>query len=137
MILNLQRRQQINDATIGSISVDGKFCCFTLEDVVRTTGDKVNGATAIPAGQYQVIINHSQRFDRDMPLLLNVPDFSGIRIHAGNTAADTAGCILVGLNRTGSMITQSRLAFDMLFDMIKGEITAGDTVIIEIKDMLA
>jgi len=72
-------------STIGSLYLNGKFECYTLEDVVRV-GEKVPGATAIPEGIYPVQITFSNRFKRDLPLLLNVPNFDGIRIHTGNYA---------------------------------------------------
>lgn len=86
-------------STIGELSASGEFECFTLEDVVRLSGVKVPGKTAIPVGRYELIITFSQRFQHELPLLLNVPNFSGIRIHAGNTDQDTDGCILVGQER--------------------------------------
>jgi hypothetical protein len=108
------RRQQIlnNDTTIGELLIDGEWFCWTLEDRVRA--QKIKHETAIPAGEYIVEINLSARFKERMPLLLNVPQFSGIRIHPGNDHADTSGCILVGFSRTGSRIAQSRAAFDEL-----------------------
>jgi hypothetical protein len=119
--------------TIGEMYVDGVFKCYTLEDVVRPAGEKVFGETAIPFGTYRVDITHSPHFDRDLPLLLEVPDFSGVRIHPGNTAADTEGCILVGLGKTEDTITQSRLAFDGLFTEIRDAIEHGEEVWVEVK----
>jgi hypothetical protein len=132
MELLLIRDQCGEQCTEGQLSVDGAFECFVLEDVVRGAGEKIPGDTAIPAGRYQVIINHSNRFKRDLPLLLNVPNFEGVRIHPGNTAADTEGCILVGRKRVPGAIQESRLAFEPLFAKIEGAIAAGETVTIEI-----
>ena len=98
--------------------------CYTLEDVVRK-GAKVNGQTAIPTGTYNIIINHSNRFNRDLPLLEKVPNFTGVRIHAGNTSAHTEGCILVGTTWSGKdFIGNSRVAFNKLFDKLKKAKTA-------------
>jgi hypothetical protein len=84
-----------------------------LEDAERKV--KIKAETAIPKGSYKVIINESNRFKRLLPLLLNVPDFEGVRIHSGNSNHDTEGCILVGQTRNKNYIGQSRKAFDKLF----------------------
>lgn len=114
MHLLLTRSPSAHDCTLGTLYVDGAFECYTIEDVVRT-GPKVYGKTAISAGTYEVAINYSNKFKRDLPLLLNVPGFAGIRIHSGNTAADTLGCILVGQTQTKTSVGSSRKAFDALF----------------------
>jgi len=85
MKIDLVRHVFTPRSTIGSLYVDGKFECYTLEDVVRL-GEKVYGETAIPEGTYEVQITFSNRFKRDLPLLLKVPGFEGVRIHPGNFA---------------------------------------------------
>ena len=120
--------------TIGDLYVDGLRQCYTLEDVVRPDGVKVYGETAIPSGRYRVLITYSNRFQRDLPLLVGVPNFEGIRIHPGNTAADTHGCILVGMERHGDSIINSRVAFAPLFTDIRDAIEHGQEVWIEVKD---
>lgn len=117
MELRVKRVQFSEESTIGELSVDGQFECYTLEDKVRPV--KVKGRTAIPPGRYEVIINFSQRFQRQLPLLLNVPNFEGVRIHPGNTAANTEGCILVGDTKSENFIGQSRVAFNRVFDKLK------------------
>lgn len=117
--------------TIGSLSVDGVWQCWTLEDEVRS-GPKVPGQTAIPYGAYKVDITASQRFKRDLPLLLNVPNFSGIRIHPGNTSADTEGCILVGQDRLSNSLGHSVAAFADLFAKLAKAKALGDLITIEI-----
>jgi len=101
MELNLYRHTyntRGDRSIIGDLFIDGEFFCYTLEDEKRADGVKVYGETAIPTGTYNVKLTQSNRFKRLMPLLLDVPMFSGIRIHGGNTSKDTLGCILVAFN---------------------------------------
>lgn len=105
--------------TIGSLFVDGEDFCWTLEDVVRPAGEKVPGKTAIPYGRYEVVLNHSPKFGRIMPRLLNVPMFNGVLIHKGNDDTDTAGCVLVGYTLNDDLIEDSKDAFDDLFAILK------------------
>ena len=106
-------------STIGELYVGDDFLSYTLEDVVRPDGVKIFGETAIPAGRYGVLVNLSPRFKKEMPLLLNVPGFEGVRIHSGNTAADTHGCILVGRSKAEDRIWDCKNAFDTIMDRIK------------------
>jgi len=80
---------------------------------------KIKAITAIPYGKYEVIINFSNRFQKYMPLLLNVPNYEGVRIHAGNTKHDTEGCILVGSSKSLNFIGGSRVTFASLFTRMK------------------
>lgn len=131
MQLNLIRSDFDDTCTIGELSVvGGEFVCYTLEDKERRLSQtdslehikeiKVYGKTAIPYGTYEVAVTYSNRFKKFLPLLLNVPGFEGIRIHPGNTDADTLGCILVGRvkDTLNNRILQSRDAFDELFPII-------------------
>jgi hypothetical protein len=113
MKLLLKRLHKTENSTIGELYIDGKFECYTLEDKEREV--KIKCETAIPKGEYKVIINQSNRLKRLLPLLLNVPNFEGVRIHAGNTNHDTEGCVLVGTTRSKDFIGNSRLAFERLF----------------------
>lgn len=113
MQITVKRLYKTDTSTIGELLIDGVFECFTLEDIERPV--KIKAETAIPKGTYKVIINMSNRFKRLMPLLLNVPNFEGVRIHAGNTNHDTEGCILVGQTRNKNYIGQSRKAYEKLF----------------------
>lgn len=119
MKLELIRHALKADYTIGRLFIDGIYFCDTLEDTVRT-GPKVFGKTAIPQGTYKVQITYSNRFKQPMPLLIDVPGFSGIRIHPGNTAEDTHGCILVGKNTIKGRLTESRNTYYRLFNMLRG-----------------
>lgn len=121
MKLLLKRIFKGETYTIGNLYVDGVKFCDTLEDKVRPDGVKVWGETAIPYGVYKCKITYSQRFKRKLPLLLNVPMFEGIRIHPGNTAVDTHGCILVGVNSEKGKITQSKFTFYELFKILPEE----------------
>lgn len=127
-------RDKLNEGcTLGKLYIDDVFECYTLEDEVRPSGEKVFGQTAIPYGVYDVTITHSPHFGRDLPLLGSVPDFEGVRIHSGNRSSETEGCLLVGLDRTDDSVTSSRLAFDALFPKIRDAIDAGEEVTIEYK----
>lgn len=132
MQLDLWRHAPVGDATTGDLNVDGQFQCYTLEDLPHPT--KISGQTRIPAGTYDIIISWSPRFQRRLPLLLNVPGFDGIRIHPGNTAADTEGCILVGTQMANAMVLNSRVAFEALFGKLSGAFQMGDTIQITVHD---
>ncbi len=125
--------------TIGKISVDSEDAGFVLEDAVREVQGKpvktwkVQNKTAIPAGTYEVIISTSQRFGRQLPLLLNVEGFTGIRIHAGNASKDTEGCLLVGSTwGGGDWIANSRVAFNNLYAKLLGAWSRGEKITLEI-----
>ena len=117
MNLRVQRTTFTGRSTIGELFVDGAFECFTLEDMVRPV--KVPGMTAIPEGVYVVTVSFSDRFKRLLPEVHNVPNFTGVRIHPGNTDADTEGCILVGQTNAPDFVGNSRAAFTKLFARIQ------------------
>ena len=115
MELSLQRIVKDKAYTLGKLRIDGEEFCHTLEPRWREPeAKKVKGRTAIPAGRYPVVITRSPKFKQWLPLLLHVPDFEGIRIHAGNTVKDTRGCILVGENTEKGVLSDSRLWVDRL-----------------------
>lgn len=122
MLLTLVRYELRPTFTPGMLFLDGEFECMTLEDPVRT-GPKVPGDTAIPAGSYVLTIDWSDRFQRKMPHILDVPDFTGIRIHGGNDVHDTKGCPLTGCERFGDTVRHSRDAFLRLLPKL---VTAHD-----------
>ena len=120
MELTLNRDVLNSEFTLGELLIDGVHFCYTVEDVVRI-GEKVHGKTAIPYGRYKVILNMSNRFKKIMPLLIDVPQFEGVRIHSGNTALDTEGCLIVGMVRTDNGVGMSRVAFQKLMDKLSKE----------------
>lgn len=123
MEIQVIRKEFTDKSTIGDMYVDGNFECYTLEDAVRSV--KIKGLTAIPAGSYEVVLSFSERFQRLLPLLMNVPNFDGVRIHAGNTDRDTEGCILVGKTKEQDFIGASKAAFEVLLDKIQSALHQG------------
>ena len=138
MKLTLHRHASRGGATVGTLAVDGVPLCFTLEDVVReqpgqpVAAWKVQDMTAIPRGTYPVTITYSPHFGDFMPLLVGVVGFVGVRIHPGNTADDTEGCILVGLLEADHSIGRSRDAFAVVGRMIGDAVARREAVTIEI-----
>lgn len=134
MELLLKRFYKDGKTTLGALfhKETPQLICFTLEDDIKEV--KIKGETAIPTGRYQVIINMSARFKVMMPLLLHVPGFEGIRIHKGNTAADTSGCILVGMstNDQKTALVNSKAAFNKVFGILNEAINKGEQVFITI-----
>ena len=128
MELTLKRDILADGYTLGLLSVDGKNYCYTVEDMVRE-GVKIPGKTAIPYGRYKVIVNMSNRFKKLMPLLIDVPGFSGVRIHSGNTAEDTEGCIIVGKVRTEKGVRDSRDVAKQLTELLKAQPVVYITII--------
>ena len=127
MKLDLIRKEFTAISTIGDLLIDGKFYCYTLEDMYREK--KIKGVTAIPYGKYEVIINFSNRFQKPMPLLLNVKGFDGIRIHSGNTAEHTEGCILIGFTKSKDFIGNSRSAFNQFMPKLRTDLKQGKVFI--------
>lgn len=102
MIIEIRRDTFTQTETLGTMHIDGRLFGQTLEDRDRhleSGGVKIKGETAIPRGRYLVSLNFSTRFRKMMPWVHDVPDFAGVRIHGGNTAADTEGCPLLGQYR--------------------------------------
>ena len=132
MNIVVERMEFTQNSTIGRLLIDGQFECFTLEDMVRD-GPKVMHETAIPEGKYKVIINMSNRFKRELPLLLKVPGFEGIRIHTGNTKENTSGCILLGVTKGADFVGGSRLAFDPFFSKLQAALQGESEVWLTVK----
>lgn len=138
MELTLNRIFLGSSATIGELLVNDKHLCDTLEDRVRPEGEKVYGKTAIPEGTYEVKLTHSPRFKKILPEILNVPNFSGIRIHTGNSSKDTEGCILVGTwdGEKEDWVGNSRIAFDELMTLLEEATNNKEKVTITVKSLL-
>ena len=129
MELELTRSAKTNKSTIGELTVNGVFECFVLEDKDRGLRKdmpisqlmvmKIKTKAAIPTGRYEIVVSFSDKFQKMLPLLLDVPAFAGIRIHPGNTSENTEGCLLPGKTKTPDMVGSSRVAFTTLFDKIK------------------
>jgi len=132
MIITLIRDNFTSKTTIGKLYIDGVYQCDTLEDIVRPKGEKVYGETAIPTGEYEIVINFSNKYQRPMIQIMNVPMFQGIRIHSGNKAEDTEGCILVGTRKGIDWLTNSIKAYKPLFDKIDTAFEAEDKITIKI-----
>lgn len=126
MKLYIDRKYKKSGYTIGHMYVDGKYVCDTLEDSDRGLNKdmpleyikkvKVYGETAIPTGEYEVTLSYSPKFKRIMPIVMDVPGWSGVRIHAANKATQLAGCIAPGLNRIKGMVVESTKYYYKLMD---------------------
>lgn len=137
----LERHTYVRLTTLGTLfAPNGKEFCHTLEDVVRAFGIKDKDYTAIPEGKYRMIVNKSQRFGRDMVLLYNQDnfelhaegvEFSGIRVHGGNTHNNTSGCILVAKNKVDDETIQGTMEAPFT-KAVQAHIKAGFEVYIEI-----
>lgn len=142
MVIDIHRKYRKPSYSIGILSIDGKVICNTLEDTDRGLRKemsekeiakiKIKGKTAIPIGKYSVIMTDSPRFKRQMPLVCDVKGFSGIRIHSGNDADDTEGCILCGKNTEVGRVTSSRYWTDKVYEYIENALKNKQSVKINI-----
>lgn len=130
MELVLQREPTVNEITFGILYMNGHFNCHTLEDAIRD--QKIHGKTAIPEGLYKIEITWSPKFKRKLPLLIDVPNYEGVRIHPGNFISDTEGCILPGKDRVNGSVVSSRVAFDALLKQIEAAIARTEPVWINV-----
>lgn len=130
MKLELFRTDLSDQRTIGHFSINGVFFGYTMEDAVRV--EKIPGKTAIPYGRYRVVLSMSNRFKKVLPLLLDVPNFQGVRIHSGNTEHDTEGCILIGFSRGELVIQDSKRAMDALMARLMYVNDLGEEIWIDI-----
>lgn len=141
MDVKVIRKWRKEGYTIGQLYIDDVYLCDTLEDVDRGLRKedslahildvKVPGRTAIPLGRYALRMSYSPKFGKDMPEVVDVPGFVGIRIHTGNTAGDTDGCLLLGKNRAKGCVLDSRYWFGKFMDKLLLAINSGEDVSIE------
>jgi hypothetical protein len=143
MEIIVKRVTRTAKSTVGELTIMGAlFRCYTLEDQDRGLNNKmpvdeiqkakVFGETAIPSGRYQLTIDFSPHFGHDMPHILNVPDYDGVRIHPGNVPADTLGCILLGKDQGPDAVWNSREAFAEFYPLLQQAISRGETVYLTI-----
>ncbi len=135
MNLLSERTWYTDKSSIGSLSIENIYECLTLEDTDRFLekgGLKIPKRTAIPRGRYRIIVDWSERFQRPMPHILDVPQFTGIRFHILNTADETEGCIGVAQKRGIDVIYGSAPAFNVLFKKIFNAWTNGEEIWIEV-----
>lgn len=141
MKLTLKRIALRPTYTIGKLYIDDVYFCDTIEDTVRDLNKngkfdngekKIHSKTAIPYGTYEIKWTYSPRFKKYTPQLMNVPSFEGIRIHAGNTSADTEGCLILGENKQVGKVLNSRVTINKFYQIIKKACSNG-RVTIEIK----
>ena len=142
--LKLERKWKKERYTIGNLYVNGVFFSNVLEDTVRGLRQdmtpeeiqkiKIHGQTAIPSGRYEIRVTLSARFRRQLPILLNVPGYAGVRIHPGNTDANTEGCLLPGKNDRVGQVSNSRTTMAALQKQIEEAIYQNSKVYIEIVD---
>ncbi len=147
MELLVQRKYFKDKYTIGRFYADNMFLCATLEDPIRDLKDlnhdgdfdeagegKIYGDTAIPCGKYKVILNHSPKLKRTLPLLLDVPGFEGIRIHGGATNRNTEGCILVGDNKVKGALVNYAYWETFIVNIIEEALQRKEEIFILIKE---
>ena len=153
MNIVIDRKWKKDTYTIGNLYINGVLFSNTLEDKDRCLTSsmtleeigkkKIYGQTAIPSGTYEVKMTYSNRFhsrawgkkyDGKVPELINVKGFGGVRIHPGNKAADTLGCILVGKNSIKGMVTNSQAYYYKLLDnYIVPAVKKGEKITLTIK----
>lgn len=141
MNLTLKRLNLTPNYTEGELYVNGVYFCKTLEDTNRDLNKngqfdnnekKVYGETCIPYGKYKVILSYSPKFKRELPEILEVPDFQGIRIHRGNKVSDTLGCVLCGEKVKNGYLSNSTPYEIKLVELFKQAKSRNEESFIEI-----
>lgn len=131
MELKVKRLYKKSEYTIGKMYINGEYFCDTVEDTDRGLSQnmknstieakKLYGKTAIPTGRYRVVLSYSNKFKKTLPLLKDVIGFAGIRIHSGNTADDSLGCIIIGENKIKGGVINSRVTMERLMTRLRGQ----------------
>lgn len=131
MELKLKRIYKKEEYTIGKLYIDNVYFCDVVEDkdreltnkdpLCKITKTKVYGKTAIPTGEYTVVLSYSNKFKKTLPEIKNVPGWSGVRIHSGNTAADSLGCLILGENKIKGGVINSRITVEKLMSKLRGQ----------------
>ena len=138
MHLTMFREPSVGGATLSKLFHGLEFVCDILEDEVRELPGvpvsewKIHGVTAIPHSTYKIILERSQRFGADTITLLDVPGYKDIRGHAGNTSADSEGCLLFGTRNSACTVAHSRDALAYVKHMVQAALQRGEHVDIEI-----
>jgi hypothetical protein len=135
MHIKAHRNVFTDHTTISDVTVNDDFVCFFLEDKDRKLedgGEKVYGKTAIPRGFYNIVMDFSPKYQKNMPHILDVPGFEGVRIHPGNKEADTEGCLLPGMIQKDDFVEKSVIAYEKILSMMISAWEAGEKVTLEI-----
>lgn len=130
MVIRINRQYLKDQYTIGKLYIDDEYFCDTIEDAVRA--EKVPDKTAIPYGIYDIILSMSDKFKRVLPLVLRVENFTGIRIHRGNSAEDSSGCIIIGENKLIGKVINSTKYETELIQLMLDAIYSGESIRLEI-----
>lgn len=138
MKLKLYRKNLTDKYTEGELYIDDTFFCYTIEDKVRAKAGlwkralKVYAETAIPYGTYPVLVTWSNRFQRMLTGIFNVPDFDGIRLHNGSTEKSSAGCVILSYKRIADgMLANDKTAMNDLCSKV-AEVQKTQKIFIEI-----
>ena len=153
MRLQLKRIYTCKDYTIGHLYINNEYICDTIEDTDRMLDNsmtveqilkvKVQNKTAIPTGTYNILMDvvspkySKKQYYMDIckgkvPRLDGIKGFAGVLIHVGNTAADTAGCLLVGYNKAKGMVLNSKSAFEKLYPILKAAYNRKESISITV-----
>ena len=138
MEIKVIRNVLTSEYTVGELYIDSVFYCHTIEDryrKIQKKEDKIYGVTAIPCGSYPVVLDFSSKYSKMMPHILDVPYFSGIRIHSGNSDEDSLGCLIVGdycPGVAGGWLKNSRIAYSKVFEKLQQASDKSERIFITI-----